>query len=110
MAEHPLEYLGKIQDLVDLNDFMEDEEFGKACDLALKCIARPDIPFAEIRKALIQMQGYAFRFRMQSKVYDTLKKGRAGSVENGKKNVYYSVSEQCHEMAQSLKYLLKEQF
>lgn len=105
-----LEYLSKIQDLVDLNDFMDDQDFADACDLALKCIAKPDLPPAAAKKALVQMQGYAFKFKMMGLAFMTIKKGKAGTPENAKKNVYYSVSEQCDSMAQSLKYLVKEQF
>lgn len=104
----PLEYLSQIQDLVDLNDFMADEDFGEACNLALKCIAKPDLPPAAARKALVQMQGYSFKFRMMGQAFMTIKKGKAGSPENNKKNVYFSVSEQCHELAQTLKYIAKE--
>jgi hypothetical protein len=109
MTEYePLGYLSTIQDLVDLNDFMEDEDFGEACNLALKCIAKPDLPPAAARKALVQMQGYAFKFRMMGQAFMTIKKGPGGSPQNNKKNVYFSVSEQCHELAQTLKYIAKE--
>lgn len=106
--KHPLEYLSEAQDLMDLNDFMKDDDFGNALDLALKCIVKPVIPHAEARRALVLMQAYAFKFKMQGQVYMTIKKGAAGSGENHKKNVYYSMSEQCHELAQTLKYVCKE--
>lgn len=104
----PLEYISKMQDLIDLNDFMADEDFENALGLALKCIANPELPPAVARKALIQMQAYALKFRMVGVKFMTIDKGRAGTPENNKKNVYYSMSEQCHEMAQSLKYICKE--
>lgn len=104
----PLVYISQVQDLVDLNDFMDDQDFENALELALKVIAKPDMPPAVARKALIQMQGYAFKFRMMGQVFMTIKKGRAGTDENNKKNVYFSVSEQCHELAQTLKYISKD--
>lgn len=107
MAE-PLDYLSKIQDLVDLNDFMDDEDFGQACEMALKCIAKPDLPPVHARRALLMMQGWAFVFRMRGQAYMTIRKGPGGSPENHKKNIYFSVSEQCHELAQTLKYIAKE--
>jgi hypothetical protein len=103
-----LTYLSAIQDLVDLNDFMQDEDFGRAMDLALKVIAKPKMPPAVALEAMAKMQGYAFKFRMMGQAYMTIKKGPGGSPENNKKNVYFSVSEQCHELAQTLKYLAKE--
>lgn len=110
MSDHPLEYLSKIQDLVDLNDFMDDEDFQDALELALKCIAKPDLPIAAARSALVKMQAYAFKFKMMGVSYMTIKKGKAGSPENNKKNVYYSVSDQCDALAQTLKYLCKDAF
>jgi len=103
-----LEYLSNIQDLVDLNEFMDDEDFGKACDLALKVIAKPILPTAKALEAMALMQAWAFAFRMKGQAYMTIKKGAAGSPENHKKNVYFSISEQCHELAQTLKYLARE--
>lgn len=106
----PLEYLSDVQDLVDLHDFMEDEDFGSAMGLALNCIAKPDIPPAIARRVLVQMEAYAFKFRMMGQVYMTIKKQPAGTPENIKKNVYFSVSEACHELAAALKYVVKEPF
>jgi hypothetical protein len=105
-----LEYLSKVQDLVDLHEFMQDEELGEAMDLALRVIAKPDIPVSVARNALVKMQGLSLKFRMQGATYTYLHTGKAGSVENIKKNVYFAISDQCNLMAQTLKYLAKEQF
>lgn len=107
-TKHPLEYLSESHDLIELHEFMDDEDFTNALDLVMKCIAKPNPPMSASREALLLMQAYSFKFRMQSKVYDSLHKGRAGTSENIKKNVYYSASEQCHELAQTLKYICKE--
>lgn len=105
-----LERLSEVQDLVDLNAFMNDPDFENALELMLRCIANPNLTHATVRKALLLMQSYAFKFRMQGQVYMTIKAGKAGTDENKKKNVYFSASEQAHELAQTLKYLLKEQY
>jgi len=105
-----LEYLSEVQDLVDLHEFMQDDDLAEAMDLALKVIAKPDIPVSVARNALAKMQGYAMRFRMQAATYTYVNTGKTGTEQNVKKNVYFAASEQCHEMAQTLKYLAKEQF
>jgi hypothetical protein len=87
---------------------MEDDELADAMDLALKCIAKPDMPPIVARSALLKMQGLAFRFRMQAATYTYLHTGKTGTPENIKKNVYFAASEQCHELAQTLKYIAKE--
>jgi hypothetical protein len=105
-----LEHLSQVQDLVDLHEFMQDEELAEAMDLALKVIAKPDIPVSVARNALAKMQGYSLRFRMQAATYTYVKVGKAGTTENVKKNVYFAMAEQCHEMAQTLKYLAKMEY
>lgn len=110
MVDAALQNLSKIQDLVDLCEFMEDEDFNKAMDLALLCIANPNVTPASAQKSLLQMEAYAFKFKMMGQVYMTIKQGKAGTEENKKKNVYYSVSDQCHELASALKYSVKETF
>src|SRR5690349_21142921 len=89
-----LELVSANHDIAELHKFIDDEDFSHANELVLKCIASPNPTHATIRQALLLMQAYAFKFRMQSKVYDSLKKGRAGTDENMKKNIYYSASEQ----------------
>lgn len=100
--------VSEIQDFIDLHDVVEDDTLQEAIDIALKCIAKPDIPSAYARQAMVQMQGYAFKFKMQALVYMQIHQGRAATKENIKKNAYMYASEQCHELAQTLKYLVRE--
>jgi hypothetical protein len=93
---------------MDLHEFMDDENFTEALDLVVKCMVKPDMPPAVARRALLLMQTYAFTFRMQAYKYMTIDKGKTGSDQFNKKNIYFSVSEQCHELAQTLKYIAKE--
>lgn len=106
-----LEYISDIQDFIDLHDFLqEDADFLEALDMGLKCIAKPDLPPAIARQVMVQMQGYAMRFKMQHLVYMQIHTGRTGSIENVKKNAYAYMSDQCHNLAQTLKYLVRENF
>lgn len=104
-----LQYVSNLQDFVDLDEVMADPEFNAALELALKCIAKPDIPLAEAKKAMLQLQGYAFKFKMQGLVYMQIHKGAAATKENIKKNAYFYASEQAHELAQTLKYIVRIQ-
>lgn len=105
-----LTYISALQDLVDLHEFMNDPALTEAMELAVKCTAKPDMPPAVARTALLKMQGLAFQFRMQAATYTYIHTGKTGTPENVKKNVYFAAAEQCHNMAQTLKYLVKEQF
>lgn len=106
--QHPLEYLSKIQDLVDLCDFVDDEDFSKATDLALKMIVKPDVPAARAAALVVQFEAYSFKFNMLAKTYMTIKKSNAGTDNNFKKNIYFGMAEQCQRMADALKYVVKE--
>lgn len=103
-----LDYVSNLQDLMDLHEFMDNQDLGEAMNLAVKCIAKPDMPPSVARTALLKMQGYAFQFRMQAATYTYIHK--TSPEEKTKKNVYFAASEQCHELAQTLKYLVKEHF
>lgn len=103
-----IEAVSDIQDFIDLHEVVEDEELQTAIGIALKCIVKPDIPVATAKKVMLQMQGYAFKFKMQGLVYMQIHKGAAATKENIKKNAYFYASEQCHELAQTLKYLSRE--
>lgn len=103
-----LEYASGIQDFIDLDEKVGDPELQTALDIAIKCIVKPDIPAATARKVMLQMQGYAFKFKMQALVYMQIHTGKTGSNENIKKNAYMYASEQCHELAQTLKYVARE--
>ena len=100
--------VSEIQDFIDLHEVVQDDELQNAIDLALACIAKPAPEPAKARKAMLQMQGYAFKFKMQGLVYMQIHKGAAATKENIKKNAYFYASEQCHELAQTLKYLTRE--
>lgn len=106
--DHPLEYVSGIQDFIDLHASVGDEELQKALDIALKCIINPNISVATARKAMIQMQAYSFKFKMQALVYMQIHTGKSGSEENIKKNAYMYAAEQTDKMAQTLKYLARE--
>lgn len=100
--------VSEVQDFIDLHEVVADDDLQSAIDIALKCIINPNISHATARKVMLQMQGYAFKFKMQGLVYMQIHKGAAATAENIKKNAYFYASEQCHELAQTLKYLARE--
>lgn len=106
--EDALKHMSKIQEFVDMNEFLEDDQYGVSLDLAMQIIANPNVSVATARKALVQMQAWSMYFKNKGNVYLTIHAGKAGSPENHKKNVYISMAKECHELAQSLKYLAKD--
>lgn len=102
METDALQTLSGMQDLVDVHEFMDDEGLLEVMELVIKCIAKPDIPPAVARTALLKIQAYAFKFRLQALDYNYINK------DSTKKNVYYAISQQCTDLAQTLKYLARE--
>jgi len=106
--DHPLEFVSGLQDFIDLDEKVGDDELQHAIDIALKCIHKPQPNPADARKAMLMLQGYAFKFKMQALVYMQIHTGKTGSPENIKKNAYMYASEQADKLAQTLKYLVKD--
>lgn len=110
MTDETLEVLNRaseIQDFIDLHAHVGDEELQNAINLALQCIANPNITPSTAKKAMLQLQGYSLKFKMQALVYMQIRTGKTGSDENIKKNAYMYASEQCDKLAQTLKYLAR---
>lgn len=104
----PLEYLSKSQDLMDLNEFMDDENVAYALDMAIKCFAKPDLPTAAAKKVVIQLEALSFQMKMKAQLYMTVRQGKAGTAENKKKNVYFSMAECLHELSMALRYMARD--
>lgn len=111
MSDEAIEVLdraSKIQDFVDLHAHVGDDDLQDAINLALQCIANPNVTPATAKKAMLQLQGYSLKFKMQALVYMQIRAGKTGSNENIKKNAYMYASEQCDKLAQTLKYLARD--
>jgi hypothetical protein len=53
----------------------------------------PDVPSAKAPYLIIELQAMSTKFSMMASVYSTIAKDKAGSVNNNKKNIYYSAKE-----------------
>lgn len=99
-ADNPLGYLSQIQDLVDLNDYLQDEEFEQACDRALKCIAKPSVPQGSIGTVIVQLQAYSLQFHLKAATYAGIK---ASTQNKHKKNAYYAMYHALDDLVDALK-------
>lgn len=113
MSDEAVEVLNRasgIQDFIDLHAKVDDQDLQNAVNLALQCIANPHVKPATAKAAMLQLQAYAFKFKMQALVYMQIHTGKTGSEQNIKKNAYMYASEQCDKLAQTLKYLARESY
>lgn len=96
-----------LSELDELIEYMDDDILQEMIDLAIKCLAQPHLKQETAEQLLLQFQAAAFKFGMLAVTYTTLKRGKAGTDENNKKNIYYTAADQCDKMAASLKYVVR---
>jgi hypothetical protein len=105
--ENVLETISTITEFNDLHDFMGDEQLDRAMDIVIKLLAKPDVPVAYATRLIVELQTLSTKFAMLAAYYATIAKDRAGSVNNNKKNIYYSTKEAIDKLVDSLKYAAK---
>jgi hypothetical protein len=105
--ENPLETVSTITEFNDLLEFMQDPQLDRALDLAIKCIANPEIAATKAPKLIVELQAISFKFSLKAVEYATIKKDRAGTDNNHRKNVYYSTKEALDSLVSALKYVAR---
>lgn len=103
-GENPIETISVITQFNDLTDFMQDEELDRALELAIKCIAEPDVAATKAPRLIVELQAISFKFAIKAVEYATIKKDRAGTDANHRKNIYYSTKEALDRLVDALKY------
>ncbi|AXH49213.1 hypothetical protein HWB76_gp189 [Streptomyces phage Blueeyedbeauty] len=102
--ENPLETISTITEFNDLTEFMNDPQLDRALELAIRCIAQPEIAAVKAPKLIVELQAISFKFAVKAVEYATIKKDRAGTENNHRKNVYYSTKEALDRLVDALKY------
>jgi hypothetical protein len=105
--ENVLVTISEITEFNELNEFMQDEQLDRAMDLIIKLLAKPDVPVSYATRLIVELQALSTKFAMLAAYYATIAKDRAGSVNNHKKNIYYSTKEAIDKLVDSLKYAAK---
>ena len=105
--KNPLEFISDITEFNDLHDYMKDEQLDRAMSVIIKLLANPDIPAAKAPTLIIELQAISAKFGMLSSYYSTIAKDKAGTVNNNKKNIYYSVKESIDKLVDALKYVVR---
>lgn len=98
----------QVNDLVDVNDFMQDEQFTMALAYAIKCMLSPEeINHSNAHRLIIRLQAYALKFALLGTTYATVSKGAAGTTNNHKKNIYKTTSVALDRLVDALKYVVR---
>jgi len=109
MAEdkNTLQLISDITEFNDLHEYMQDEHLDKALAIVVKLLMTPDVPSAKAPMLIMELQAMSTKFAVMSSVYSTIAKDKAGTVNNNKKNVYYSVKESIDKLVDALKYVVR---
>lgn len=109
MTEQPttLELISQVTELNDIHELMSDEDLDEALANVVKIIMRPDIPPAKAMILIVQLQAMSAKFQMLASYYTSVNPGRSGTVNNKKKNVYYSISDALDKLVSALKYTVR---
>lgn len=105
--KNPLELISTITEFNDLHEFMKDPELDKMMETIVKLLMSPDVPAAKAPTLIIHLQAMSAKFSMLSAYYSTVAKDKAGTVNNNKKNIYYSMKESTDKLVDALKYVVK---
>jgi hypothetical protein len=102
--EHPLQTISQITEFNDLSEFMQDEQLDKALELVIKCLTKPDIAAQKAPRLIVELQALSAKFAVMAVIYATIKKDRANTDNNHRKNIYYSTKEALDRLVDALKY------
>jgi hypothetical protein len=102
-----LELINSITEFNDLHEYMKDSQLDKALAIVVKLLMNPDVPAAKAPQLIIELQAMSTKFSMMASVYSTIAKDKAGTVNNNKKNIYYSAKESIDKLVDALKYVVR---
>lgn len=102
-----LEYINQITEFNDIHDFMNDKDLDEAMALIVKIMMKPDIPSVQAVALIGKLQAMSAKFGLLATYYTTIAKGPSGSINNTKKNIYYTMKDSLDKLVDSLKYLAK---
>lgn len=105
--KNSLELIGIITEFNDLHEFMKDDQLDRALAIVVKLLMNPDVPAAKAPLLIIELQAMSTKFAIMASVYSTIAKDKAGTVNNNKKNIYYSLKEAIDKLVDALKYVVR---
>ena len=105
--KNTLELISNITEFNDLHEFMNDEHLDKALSIVVKLLMNPDVPSAKSPMLIMELQAMSTKFAVLASYYSTIAKDKAGTTNNNKKNVYYSVKESIDKLVDALKYVVR---
>ena len=105
--DNPIDLINQVAEFNDINEFMKDDEVDEALALIIKIYTKPDIPSTQAVVLIAKLQAMSAKFGILATYYSTIAKGPTGSINNKKKNVYYTLKDSIDKLVDSLKYVAR---
>lgn len=102
--EHILETINRITEINDLSEFLDDSDFDDAMVLIIKLITNPGVDPAMAQRLIVKLQALSTKYALLAVTYSTIKRDKAGTPNNYKKNIYHSLKEALDKLCDALKY------
>jgi predicted S18 family serine protease len=94
--------LESVNGLVEIADYMQDEELTQALTFIAKIIIKPDIPLNVATVEIVRLQAIAAKMAFKATWMTNVDKS-----DRGKKNIYYTAAESINNLVSALKYITR---
>jgi predicted S18 family serine protease len=91
-----------VNGLVEIADYMDDEELTTALTFIAKIIIKPDIPLNVATVEIVRLQAIAAKMAFKATWMANVDKS-----DRGKKNLYYTAAESINNLVSALKYITR---
>lgn len=102
-----LDLINEIDEFRKISDYMNDEHLDDALSNVVKLVLNPAVPAIAAPKLIVHLSAISAVMQMKAKWYMTVEKGKAGTPENTKKELYLTVSDRLDFIVQALKFSAK---
>jgi predicted S18 family serine protease len=100
--EQQVTTIDMVNGLVEIADYMEDEELTTALTMIAKLIIKPDIPINVAHVEIVRLQAIAAKMAFKATWMANVDKS-----DRGNKNLYYSAAESINNFVSALKYITR---
>jgi predicted S18 family serine protease len=91
-----------VNGLVEIAEYMEDEELTQALTFIAKVIIKPDIPLNVATVEIVRLQAIAAKMAFKATWMANVDKS-----DRSKKNLYYTAAESINSLVSALKYITR---
>lgn len=91
-----------VNGLVEIADYMQDEELTQALTMIAKLIIKPDIPINIATLEIVRLQAIAAKMSFKATWMANVDKG-----DRAKKNIYFTAASAINDLVAALKYITR---